>query len=172
MPRFLFACLLGLWISSTGAQAPAEGSEAALATLIAEYEQLIRKDDPVSAGQEGDRDALRRLPDVRPETQQALGKQLQSIADRLARVDASRLPEEAALNHLLLSGVVATHAEQTAFDLTRIPFENDSGFHTLLDYLARTTSIGSREDADAWLARLAATPAYYEQNLANLQRGI
>jgi uncharacterized protein (DUF885 family) len=126
----------------------------------------------VSAGQEGDRDALRRLPDVRPETQQALGKQLRSIADRLARIDAARLPEEAALNHLLLTGFVATQVEQTAFDLPRIPFENDSGFHTLLDYLARTTSIGSREDADAWLARLEATPAFYEQNLSNVQRGI
>jgi uncharacterized protein (DUF885 family) len=56
--------------------------------------------------------------------------------------------------------------------LPRIPFENDSGFHTLLDYLARTTTISSREDAEAWLARLEATPAYYEQNFDNLRRGI
>ncbi len=170
MLRILVAGLLGLWISSVGAQGA--GGEAALATLIGEYEQLIRKDDPVSAGKEGDRDALRRLPDVRAETQQAVRQQLQGIAQRLARIDASGLPEEAALNHLLLSDVVATHAEQTSFDLLRIPFENDSGFHTLLDYLARTTSIGSRADADAWLARLEATPAFYEQNLVNLQRGV
>jgi uncharacterized protein (DUF885 family) len=148
------------------------GAEAALATLIGEYEQLIRKDDPVSAGQEGDRDALRRLPDVRLETQQTYGKQLKSLSERLGRIDAAQLPDEAALNHMLLTNVVATHAEQISHDLTRIAFENDSGFHTLLDYLARTTSIGSREDADAWLARLEATPAFYEQNLANLKRGI
>jgi uncharacterized protein (DUF885 family) len=147
-------------------------SDDALTPLIGEYEQLIRKDDPVSAGQEGDRDALRRLPDVRPETQQTYGKQLKSISERLGRIDAAQLSEEASLNHMLLTNVVATHAEQISYDLTRIAFENDSGFHTLLDYLARTTSIGSREDADAWLARLEATPAFYEQNLANLKRGI
>jgi uncharacterized protein (DUF885 family) len=147
-------------------------AEATLTTLIGEYEQLIRKDDPISAGQEGDREALRRLPDVRRETEQAHGKQLKSIAERLGRIDAAQLPDEAALNHMLLTNLVATHAEQISHDFTRIAFQNDSGFHTLLDYLARTTTIGSREDADAWLARLEATPAFYEQNLANLKRGI
>lgn len=160
-----------LWMSCPFAAAQS-GAEASLATLIGEYEQLIRKDDPVSAGQEGDREALRRLPDVRPESQQALARQLKGISERLARIDTASLSEDAALNHQLLTGVVATHAEQLTFDLPRIPFENDSGFHTLLDYLARTTTIGSRDDADAWLARLEATPAFYEQNLANLERGI
>lgn len=161
--------LAPLVTSPTWAQA---GDEATLTTLIGEYEQLIRRDDPVSAGQEGDREALRRLPDVRPETQQGYGKQLKTISERLSRIDAAQLSEESALNHMLLTNVVATHAEQISHDLTRIAFENDSGFHTLLDYLARTTSIGSREDADAWLARLEATPGFYEQNLANLRRGI
>lgn len=167
--RAIVALLLGVWAPIAGAQTGAEGT---LGALIGEYEQLIRKDDPVSAGQEGDRDALRRLPDVRLETQQSHAKQLNSISERLSRIDAAQLSDEAALNHLLLDNVVATHAEQISYDLTRVAFENDSGFHTLLDYLARTTSIGSREDADAWLARLEATPAYYEQNLANLRRGI
>ncbi|MDY6946167.1 MAG: DUF885 family protein [Pseudomonadota bacterium] len=172
MPRPALV-LGGLVLSLSGSLALAQSpAESGLATLIGEYEQLIRKEDPVSAGQEGDREALRRLPDVRPETQSATAKQLQSISQRLAAIDASGLPEAAALNHQLLSGVVATHSEQLTFDLTRIPFENDSGFHTLLDYLARTTTIGSREDAEAWLARLEATPAFYQQNLVNLQRGI
>jgi uncharacterized protein (DUF885 family) len=165
----LTLCTLGMLAPLARAQT--EG-ETTLTSLIAEYEQLIRHDDPISAGQEGDRDALRRLPDVRLETQQAHGKQLASMIERLSRIDAARLPDEAALNHMLLTNVMGIHAEQISYDLARIAFENDNGFHTLLDYLARTTSIGSREDADAWLARLAATPAFYEQNLANLKRGI
>ena len=173
MPRIFFALAGCLWgLSLSVAQGQAADGEVALAALIVEYEQLIRQENPISAGKEGDRDALRRLPDVRPATQQAFAQQLQKLNAALALIDASRLPEEAALNHRLLTGVVATHAEELTFDLPRIPFKNDSGFHTLLDYLARTTSIASREDADAWLARLEATPAFYEQNLANLKRGI
>ncbi len=62
-----------------------------LGALIDEYEQLIRKDDPVSAGQEGDREALRRLPDARPETQAAIAKQLKSIGERLAAINVCGL---------------------------------------------------------------------------------
>lgn len=156
--------LSGLTLLLSCSLALAQSPEASLSALIDEYEQLIRKDDPVSAGQEGDREALRRLPDVRPETQQAIARQLKGIGERLATIDVSGLSEDAALNQQLLTGVVAIHTEQLTFDLPRIPFENDSGFHTLLDYLARTTTIGSRDDAEAWIARLEAAPEYYEQN--------
>ncbi len=113
------------------------------------------------------------MPDVRPETQQAIAKQLESIGERLATINASGLAEDAALNHQLLTRRRRDPRRSNSHSTCRaFPSENDSGFHTLLDYLARTTAIGSREDAEAWIARLEATPAYYEQNLANLQRGI
>ena len=79
---------------------------------------------------------------------------------------------EAMTNHGLLTRMIADGIEEIDLDLERIPFTNDSGFHTLGDYLARTTQLGSREDADAWLARLAALPGYYEQNVANVRRGV
>src|SRR5688572_24861735 len=97
LSSFLAAVSLGLAAPLACAQSDAE---ATLATLIGEYEQLIRQDDPISAGQEGDREALRRLPDVRPQTQLTVRTQLKAIVERLERIDASRLPDEAALNHL------------------------------------------------------------------------
>jgi uncharacterized protein (DUF885 family) len=82
------------------------------------------------------------------------------------------LSGESALNHTLLTRIVKESIEEAGFDFGRIAFQNDSGFHTVADYVGRTTTIASREDADAWLARLAALPTYYEQNVANLKRGI
>jgi hypothetical protein len=35
-----------------------------LASILADYEVYLRANDPISAGMEGDRDALSRLPDV------------------------------------------------------------------------------------------------------------
>jgi uncharacterized protein (DUF885 family) len=174
MRRVLYAiCVLGLALGSqlASAQSPSD-AEAAMARIIADYERYQKAADPVSAGSEGDRDALRRLPDVRPETEQAQRKQLVAFGERLGRIDPAQLSADSALNHALLTGSIQQSIEEVGFDFERIAFQNDSGFHTLADYLARTTVIASREDADAWLARLDALPTYYEQSMANLRRGI
>jgi uncharacterized protein (DUF885 family) len=153
-------------------QAGAQTAEESLQRAIADFERFQRQYDPVSAGQEGDREALGRLPDPSPEADQAQRKELVALSERLAKIDAQQLAGESAVNHRLLTRIVKESIEELGFDFERIAFENDSGFHTLGDYLGRTTTIASREDADAWLARLEALPTFYQQNVANLKRGI
>lgn len=166
---FLLAVSLLVSVLASAAESDAEG---ALASVIAEYEQLLKELDPISAGQEGDREALRRWPDARPETADANRKLLERLRERLSRIDRHTLSPESLLNHALLVRQVAEQIERVDYDLDRMAFNNDSGFHTLADYVARTTTISAREDAEAWLARLEALPDYYDQNLANLRRGI
>jgi uncharacterized protein (DUF885 family) len=153
-------------------QAGAQTADESLQRVISDFERFQRQYDPLSAGQEGDREALRRLPDATPEAEQAQRKELVAFDERLGRIDTRQLSGESAVNHTLLTRIVKESIEETGFDFGRIAFQNDSGFHTLADYVGRTTTIASREDADAWLARLAALPTYYEQNVANLKRGI
>ena len=153
-------------------QASAQSAASSLQQIIADYETFSRQVDPISAGAEGDRAALRRLPDVRPEADQAQRKQLVAFGERLAKIDVRQLSGDPALNHALLTRIVKESIEKLGFDFGRIAFQNDEGFHTLADYLGRSTTIASREDADAWLARLEALPAWYEQNVANMKRGI
>jgi uncharacterized protein (DUF885 family) len=175
MLRTLFAlwCVPVLFSSfQAHAQTPANAAETALAAVIADYEKFEKAADPLTAGQEGDRAALRLLPDVRPQTEAAQRKELEAFDKRLAAIDVKQLSTDSALNHALLSNLVKQSIEESGFDFSRIAFQNDDGFHTLADYLARTTTIASREDADAWLARLEALPDWYDQNLANLRRGI
>ena len=170
--RHLAHALACLSLALMAVQAGAQTAESSLQQIIADYETFNRQVDPLSAGAEGDREALRRLPDVRPEAEQADRKQLVVFGERLAKIDAQQLSGEAALNHALLTSIVKESTEEIGFDFSRIAFQNDEGFHTLADYLGRSTVIASREDADAWLARLAALPAWYEQNVSNLKRGI
>jgi uncharacterized protein (DUF885 family) len=166
----LLAVILDMPNALTGRQN--DTSERALAGVVADYERLLKQIDPVTAGLDGDREALRRLPDPRRETEIARGYELAGIRERLAGIPRAELSDDSALNYDLLQHLVAEGLEQVPFDFDRIAFQNDSGFHTLGDYLARTTSIVSRDDADAWLARIEALPEYYARNVANLQRGI
>ncbi len=171
--RFVFrACLCAVMLLPFTAQPAPNAAEQALGQAISDYEQIIRRIDPVTAGSEGDRDALRRWPDPRPEFEKQVTEELAAIGKRLDAIDAAQLSPESALNRTLASRAIHLAVEEASFDFSRIAFQNDSGFHTLADYVARTTQIASRDDADAWLARLGALPAYYDQNIANLRRGI
>src|SRR4030095_8221001 len=143
-----FFCLSLLLLA---AHAGAQSAASSLQQVIADYERFSRQVDPISAGQEGDREALRRWPDARREAEQAQRKQLVALGERLAKIDATQLSGDAALNHALLTRIVKESIEETSFDFSRIAFQNDGGFHTLGDYLGRTTIIASREAADAWL---------------------
>ena len=166
------AASLGFVAGQAIAQAPVNPAETALAAVIADHERLARAADPVSAAIEGDREALRTLPDVRPETLAAYRKDLTALGERLAAIDARQLSPASVLNRQLLSRLVAQAIAESDYDFSRIAFQNDDGFHTLADYLARTTTIASSDDADAWLSRLAALPEFYRQNIANMRRGI
>ncbi|HET9446885.1 MAG TPA: DUF885 family protein [Steroidobacteraceae bacterium] len=152
--------------------AGAQTADESLQRVIADYERFQRQYDPLSAGSEGDREALRRLPDVSAQAEQAQRKELVAFGERLGKIDARQLSGESALNHTLLTRIVRESIEELDFDFSRIAFQNDSGFHTVADYVGRTTTISTRDDADAWLARLEALPTFYAQNVANLKRGI
>lgn len=171
MRSILIALSLFLTLSGFAADV-SRSSEEQLASVIVRYEQLLRKMDPISAGQEGDREALHRWPDVRPEAVQEDLKVLRTLREQLSGIEREALSSDSAVNYALLVHQIDEQIERAKFDLDRVPFNNDSGFHTLADYVARTTTLASREDADAWLARLEALPSYYEQNIANLRRGI
>lgn len=172
MNRLLLLCCVLCLPALLHAQAQPDAAEDALARVIADHERLDRIRDPLTAGQEGDLEALARLPDVRPESEHKLHEEFMALGKRIDAIDAQQLSAESRLNHALLKRSVDLLIEEYGYDLSRIAFENDSGFHTLGDYIGRTTAIGSRADADAWMSRLQAMPDYYRQSIANLRRGI
>ena len=149
-----------------------QAADARLAGAIAAYERLDRQADPITAGGEGDREALRRLPDVSPAAMAALRRDLTTLRAELAQVPAQGLSDGDAVNRAFLMRVIDERIEGIGFDDERAPISNGDGFFTLLSSLAYQTPIQSADDAEAWLARLAAAPTYYRQSIANARRGI
>lgn len=143
-----------------------------IAAIVHDFDAHTRIEDPVRAGQRGDREALRRWPDNSPAAVAARNTRLRAFHDRLESLDASALSEADALNRALLVDRVDVALAGARFDEERIPFISGDGFYTTPDYAALGTSLTSEDDADAWLARLAALPAYYATETANMARGI
>jgi len=143
-----------------------------LKTLVADYEHYNLEQDPVTAGQQGDRDALKRWPDDSVSADAARKKALQGFRARLDLLGDASLQGEDALNREAMSRQIARRRESLSFDEARFPFAADDGFFNTPDYVARGTVIRNQDDADCWLARLDAIPAFYATEIANARRGL
>jgi uncharacterized protein (DUF885 family) len=151
---------------------PALADDAALNRLAADYEAWALADDPLTAGREGDRAALAKLPDVTPAADAARRRALEGFKARLGRMAPAGLSAEARLNRDFLAWTLDRRLSSLSFDEARLPFNSDEGFDQTLGYFAGTTNLNSEADARAWIARLKAAAKFYSDNIDNARRGV
>lgn len=166
---------IGAAIMLATASTPALGQQRgnrALATVITAYEQSARRYDPITASLEGDRDALRRMPDASRENDLTYRAELVALKARLERVPTRGLNEDDALNRSYLMRTIDQAIAGIDLDFSRASIGNGGGFFSVGSYFAYTTPIQSADDAEAWIARVEAMPLYYQQGVANARRGI
>jgi len=155
------------------AEAARNAENPALASVLADYEAYLRAVDPISAGMEGDRAALSRLPDGSRAFEVAQEPVLKRFADRLAAIDAAGLSEDDRLNHTFLTYVLQRSLARIPLDTGRIDaFNSEGGPGQGLAYIASVTRIATAADAEAWIARLEAMPKSYADPLAAARRGL
>lgn len=145
----------------------------ALAALLADYEAYLRGVDPISAGREGERAALSRLPDGSRAFELAQEPVLRGFADRLAAINPAALNDDDRLNHAFLTYVLQRARARIPLDAARIDaFSSEGGPGQGLAYLASVTRIATAADAEAWIARLEAMPKTFADQLADARRGL
>ena len=165
--RSLLIALAVLTIAS-----PAFADDKALNELVVDYESYALGQDPISAGREGDRAALSKLPDVSIGADTLRRSFYEEFRGRLEKIGPAGLSTEARLNRQFLAWTLDRRLKALGFDQARMPFDSDSGFDQDMGYVASTTHIDSEADAEAWIARLKALPRYYQRNLDNARRGV
>jgi uncharacterized protein (DUF885 family) len=143
-----------------------------LHALLKDYDSYLAKVDPVTAGERGDLAAARRWPDDSPAEVSVRHREVQEFHDRLTAIRPADLAGEDALNRALLADRVDLDLAGSAFDEERMPFTSDEGFFTLPAEMAGETRLRGPAEADAYLARLAALPAFYASETADMRRGI
>ena len=159
----------GVAVSPTQAARPVATP---LAALIADYEAFLRRNDPITAGQEGDRAAQARLPDNSREGELARRPELAGFKTRLDAIDPSSLSLDDRINHALLDRLITREVEGIDLDVGRLAFNSEGGVGQSLSYFASVTRIATRQDAENWLARMAAVPDAYAASTANARRGL
>ncbi|MBL8552496.1 MAG: DUF885 domain-containing protein [Hyphomonadaceae bacterium] len=166
MLKWLIAAL-GLVLSAPRAHADAA---AEFRAIVADYDAFARAADPIRAASRGDAAAARLWPDNSPAAVAARAAALRALSARLDAVGG--LPAAEAMERAILVYRLQDASDGAAFDEERVPFISGEGFFANPDYAATLTVLRSRADAEAWLARLEAIPAYYERETANMRRAI
>lgn len=112
-----------------------------------------------------------RLPRTWPNvTPQSRAQELAEAEALLTRVEA--LGVNHTLDTTILEGLLGATVQRLGLDLDRVPFTGDSGFHSGVNFAISQARIRHREDAEALIARINAIPAYFDDNITNMRRGI
>lgn len=180
MNRFAAAAFAGFLMSTTASVALAQisppastpAASPALATLLTDYEAFLKIQDPISAGFDGDQTAKSKLPDVTRAAEVATQGPLEAFKARAEAIPAAGLSSADALNRDFLIWVLNRAIESIRFDSGRLAFTSEGGVGQNMAYVASSTRITSRADADAWIARLEALPRLYDDSLENARRGL
>lgn len=181
MTDFAAAGFAALLLTTTALPAAAQTAPAvittpapspALAALLTDYETFLKTQDPISAGFDGDQAAKSRLWDATRENEVATQGPLQAFLARAESIPAAGLSSEDALNRDFLIWVLKRSIEAIQFDSGRLAFNSEGGVGQNMAYVASSTRITNRADADAWIARLEALPKVYDDSLINARRGL
>lgn len=165
--------LRGLVVASALAAASASVAQAdSVAKIVQDYDSFTRQANVLAAGQLGDPQALKRWPDDSRAAVRDRQAQLERFRDRLRMFDTVPLVGEDALNRDILKERFERALQAGSFDEERIPFTSGEGFYTLPESIAYQTNLRTEADAQAWLARIAAIPAYFATETANMRRGV
>jgi uncharacterized protein (DUF885 family) len=147
-------------------------SNPALAALLTDYEAFLKANDPISAGSEGDQAAKSKLPNVTRAAEVARQAPLEAFLARALAIPDAGLVSEDRLNRDFLIWVLKRAIEAIRYDSGRLAFNSEGGVGQDMAYVAGSTRITSRADADAWIARLEALPEFYDDSLVNARRGL
>jgi uncharacterized protein (DUF885 family) len=152
--------------------APANAASVALARILTDYEAYLRRVDPISAGMEGDREALSRLPDPTRAGELARIAPLTALLNRAEAISPSALNADEQLNRAFVAYLIRRNLDAIPLDGGRLAFNSEGGPGQGVAYLASSTRITSTADAEAWLSRMSAIPAAYDAAIADARRGL
>ena len=137
-----------------------------LSEIIAQYETFNRAGDPDETAKARGEDA-RVWEQVAADYVEQRAEQASEMLIQLNALAPSDGPEAAILRHLLQA-----HIDANTYDTARVPFTGDWGFFSAPGYTALRTRLTTRAQAEAWIARLGDIPRYFDDQMANMQRGI
>jgi len=172
MPRLI------IWLSFCSLLAGAFGTAPALANETDEAFRAITarewtwRNAEFSGDEDGeDTTARRRLPSVDPATHKARLKVWEGVLAELDALDPEALSDEEKINYAVYRPQVENLAASVRFRDYEMPFNSDSSFWSDLGFMTRRP-MRTAADYRGYLAQLDDVPRYFDEQIANMRRGL
>ena len=144
-----------------------------------EVDSVIRKhwewnlsQNPVFAGQLGDRSGDGRLPDVSVSNTLASARQLRQFLESARAIKTSELSASSRLNLEIFIRYLEDEVAEIDHKAYLIPITNRWGFHIYFAELYKRLPFKNEADYRSYLGRLAAFSEYANQNMELLRKGL
>ena len=116
--------------------------------------------------------AADKLTDVSETGQQAWLKTTNQFLVELNKIDFNKLSGEDQINYQIFEQQLANRQALLKFKDYQVPFLADSGFHTRITRLPIETKFKYLKDYQLYIKRLENIPAYFQQNIDNMNAGL
>jgi uncharacterized protein (DUF885 family) len=166
--------ITALCITAVTLAAPAwpAGEAERLQALFDREWQLRLEEDPLFATSVGRHEWNERLPSMRPEDLERRRDVWSGMLEELAAIDMEALDDTARLNAEIFRRQLEDRVLDHRFGSYRLPINSDSGFHTDIARLPRQVPLATSDDYENYIARLAALPRYFGEQIALMRQGL
>jgi uncharacterized protein (DUF885 family) len=166
--KLIFGAVIAAAAAMTASPAAADD----LDQIFADYWANELEENPFSATAVGVHDYDDRAPSVAPKDHARRLEEAKAFLARLDAMDLSGAGASERLNSSLLRFILQHAIALGEFRVWRIPFLSDYGFHQDLGFAIDSARFQTEADYRAYLERLAAYPAYLDQNVENMRLGL
>jgi uncharacterized protein (DUF885 family) len=156
---------------SLAAARPADESDRLRALFDREWEVRLAE-SPLFATSVGRHEWNDRLPSMRPEDLERRRQTWQAMLDELAAIDRDALDAGGRINAEIFRRQLEDRVLDHRFGGYRLPINADSGFHTGLARLPKEVPLATAGDYENYIARLAAMPRYFDEQIALMRQGL
>ncbi len=148
-----------------------ESASEALQKIIDEHWAYTIREFPSAAKAAGLDSGNDRLASASPESLARQENTEREFLMRLREIPFDELTTNERVNAELLEWVLEDSLRALELDLARIPFNTFSGFFMYALTASNGVNMQDREDYEDYLSQLADFPRYFDENIANMQRG-
>ena len=138
--------------------------------LIAQYQRFHENSNPFNNPIRGKTN--RQLPDISEAALKQRYLSVTNIISRLQAIDSSSLSTKEQVNHAVLLYKLKNEADNYTNKEHYMPLTAESGFHIGIQWQISQVELNNVEDYQDYLFRLKALPAYFEQQMYWMKKGI